>query len=50
MGSLRWVLSWLMVVAVGLAPILVYWVAGRIGPGLPEQARGAEDGRPASRK
>jgi hypothetical protein len=29
MGSLQWALSWL-VVAVGLAPILVYWVAGLI--------------------
>ena len=31
MGSLRWALSWLAVGAVGLAPILVYWVAGLIG-------------------
>jgi hypothetical protein len=33
MGSLRWALAlwWLMVGAVGLAPILVYWVAGLIG-------------------
>lgn len=31
MSSLRWALSWLMVGAVGLAPILVYWVAGLIG-------------------
>jgi hypothetical protein len=31
MGSLRWALSWLIVVVVGLAPMLVYWVAGLIG-------------------
>jgi hypothetical protein len=31
MGSLGWALSWLLVGAVGLAPILVYWVAGLIG-------------------
>jgi hypothetical protein len=30
MGSLRWALSWLVVVAVGLSPLLVYWVAGLI--------------------
>jgi hypothetical protein len=30
MGSLRWALSWLVVGAVGLAPSLVYWVAGLI--------------------
>jgi hypothetical protein len=31
MGSLRWALSWLMVGAVGLAPILAYWVVRLIG-------------------
>jgi len=31
MGSLQWALSWLVVVAVGLAPMLVYWLAGLIG-------------------
>jgi hypothetical protein len=31
MGRLRWVLSWLVVFAVGLAPMLVYWAAGVIG-------------------
>jgi hypothetical protein len=31
MDSLRWALSWLMAGAAGLAPILVYWVAGLIG-------------------
>jgi len=31
MDRVRWALSWLVVFAVGLAPILVYWVAGVIG-------------------
>jgi len=31
MGSLQWALSWLVVLAVGLAPMLVYWVAGVSG-------------------
>lgn len=31
MGRLQWALSWLAVVAVGLAPMLVYWAAGVIG-------------------
>jgi hypothetical protein len=31
MGSLQWVLSWVVMGAVGLAPILVCWVAGLIG-------------------
>ena len=31
MGSLQWALSWLMVGAVGLAPILAYWLARLIG-------------------
>jgi hypothetical protein len=30
MGSLQWALSWLIVVAVGLAPMLVYWVVSII--------------------
>jgi hypothetical protein len=30
MGSLQWALSWLIVVAVGLAPILLYWVVSII--------------------
>ena len=25
MGGLRWAVSWLLVLAVGLAPILLYW-------------------------
>jgi len=31
MDRVRWALSWLVVFAFGLAPILVYWVAGLIG-------------------
>ena len=31
MGSLQWALSWLVVGAVGLAPILAYWAARLIG-------------------
>jgi hypothetical protein len=31
MSSLQWARSWLVVVAVGLAPMLVYWLAGLIG-------------------
>jgi hypothetical protein len=31
MASLQWAQSWLVVFAVGLAPMLVYWVAGLIG-------------------
>jgi hypothetical protein len=31
MGSLQWALSWLVVLAVRLAPMLVYWAAGVIG-------------------
>jgi hypothetical protein len=34
MGSLRLALSWLIVVVVGLAPMLVYWVAGLISGGF----------------
>src|SRR5207248_1258385 len=30
MGSLRWALSWLVVFAAGLAPMLVNWMAGLI--------------------
>jgi hypothetical protein len=32
MDSLQWALSRLVLVAVGLAPMLVYWAAGLIGP------------------
>ena len=30
MGHLRWAVSWLLVLAVGLAPILLYWAGGII--------------------
>ena len=50
MGSLRWALSWLTVGAVGLAPILVYWVAGLIGRAFRSKRGGRGDGWPASRK
>jgi len=30
MGGLRWAVSWLLVLAVGLAPILLYWAGGII--------------------
>jgi hypothetical protein len=30
MGSLQWALSWLIVVVVGLAPMLLYWVVSII--------------------
>jgi len=43
MGSLQWALSWLVVGAVGLAPILVYWAAGVIGRAF----RRKRGGRPA---
>jgi hypothetical protein len=52
MGSLRWALSWLIVVIVGLAPMLVYWVAGLISGGF--QRRRGEDrrvgGRPVKKR
>jgi hypothetical protein len=47
MGSLRWALSWLIVVVVGLAPILVYWVAGLISGRF--QGRHGEDRREGGR-
>jgi hypothetical protein len=47
MGSLRWGLSWLIVVVVGLAPMLVYWVVGLISGGF--QRRHGEDRRVGGR-
>jgi hypothetical protein len=38
-GSLQWALSWLIVVAVGLAPLLVYWLAWLIGLAIRRKAR-----------
>ena len=47
MGSLRWALSWLIVVVVGLAPMLAYWVAGLISGGF--QGRRGENRRVGGR-
>jgi hypothetical protein len=44
MGSLRRALSWLLVGAVGLAPVLVNWVAGVIGRAFRGKGGGAQDG------
>jgi len=38
-GSLQWALSWLIVVAVGLAPLLVYWLGWLIGLAIRRKAR-----------
>jgi hypothetical protein len=48
MGSLRWALSWLAVGAVGLAPILVCWVAGLIGRAFPSKRGGRGTGSRAA--
>jgi hypothetical protein len=47
MGSLQWALSWLVVVAVGLAPMLVYWLAGLIGRAVRRKRGGARTGSAA---
>ena len=39
-------LSWLAVVTIGLAPILVYWLVRVIGRGLRRKARGPPAGSP----
>ncbi len=39
-------LSWLAVVTIGLAPILVYWLARVIGQALRRKARGPPAGNP----
>jgi len=36
--SLKWALSWLTVLAVGLAPTLSYWLAGVIGQAIRRKA------------
>ena len=47
MGSfLSGALSWLAVVTVGLAPILVYWLARVIGQALRRKAPGPPAGSP----
>jgi hypothetical protein len=44
-GSLlSWALSWLVVVTVGLAPMLVYWLARVIGQALCRRAPGPPAG------
>ena len=59
MASLQWALSWLVVFAVGLAPMLVYWVAGLIGRafrskrgdrGTSSRPAGNEGDEPAERR
>jgi hypothetical protein len=57
---LTWALSWLVVGAVGLAPILFYWVAGLIGgafrprrggpPAGSEPVQGQHEGKGAHRR
>ena len=49
MGSLQWALSWLVVVAVGLAPMLVYWLAGLIGRAFRRKRERARTGSTAVR-
>jgi len=44
MGSLQWALSWLVVLAVGLAPMLVYWAAGVIGRAFRRKRAGPRTG------
>jgi hypothetical protein len=44
MGGLQWALSWLVVGAVGLAPILVYWAAGVIGRAFRRKRGGPRTG------
>ena len=51
MGSLlSGALSWLAVVTVGLAPILVYWLARVIGQALRRKAPGPPVGKPPARR
>jgi hypothetical protein len=51
MGSLQWALSWLVVGAVGLAPMLVYWAAGLIGRAFRRRRLGPPAGNePAQRQ
>jgi hypothetical protein len=44
MGSLQWALSWLAVGAVGLTPIMVYWVARMIGRAFRRKRGGPRTG------
>ena len=43
-------LSWLVVVTVGLAPILVYWLAQVIGRAFRRKAPGPPVGKPLTRR
>jgi hypothetical protein len=43
-------LSWLVVVTVGLAPILVYWLAQVTGRALRRKAPGQPVGKPPARR
>ena len=45
MGGLQWALSRLVLVAVGLAPMLVYWAAGVIGQAFQRKRGGPRTGR-----
>ena len=38
MESLKWALSWLAVFPIGLAPMLVYWLAGMIRQAIRRKA------------
>jgi hypothetical protein len=50
-GSLLWgALSWLPVVTVGLAPMLVYWLARVIGQALRHKDPGPQAGEPPGRR
>jgi hypothetical protein len=44
------VLSWLVVVSIGLAPILVYWLARVIGQALRRKAMGPPAGSPLAER
>ena len=45
-GLLSGALSWLAVVTIGLAPMLVYWLSRVIGPALRRKALGPPAGSP----
>jgi hypothetical protein len=44
MASLRRALSWLIVLIVGLAPMLVYFAAGTVGRAIRRKGRGLRAG------
>jgi len=49
-GLLSGVVSWLVVVTVGLAPILIYWLARVIGQALRRKPLGPQAGKPPARR